>query len=137
MIVADSGAVIALIDRDDRHHRVLKQLFEEDPSAWVLPSAILPEVDYVVSSHLGRSAAVAFRADIADGSFTVEWNGSADIRRARELDGLYADLDLGLVHGIVMATAERLRARAIATFDLRDFGPVELAGRPELWPRDL
>jgi hypothetical protein len=36
-----------------------------------------------------------------------------------------------------MATAERLEAEAIATFDLRDFAPVELIGRPKLIPRDL
>jgi len=36
-----------------------------------------------------------------------------------------------------MAMAERLAAKAIATLDLRDFAPVELAGRPALWPRDL
>lgn len=49
----------------------------------------------------------------------------------------YADLDLGLVDACVMAVAERLGARAIATLDLRDFGSVELAGAPALWPRDL
>ena len=137
LIVADTGAIIALIDGDDRHHMVLRELFEADPDAWVLPWAILPEVDYVVSSHLGRSAAVAFRADLSEGTFTVEWNGSADVRRAHELDERYSDLDLGLVDAVVMATAERLEARAIATLDLRDFGAVELTGRPELWPRDL
>ena len=46
-------------------------------------------------------------------------------------------LSLGLVDGVVMAMAEKLQARAIATLDVRDFGAVELKGRPELWPRDL
>jgi hypothetical protein len=36
-----------------------------------------------------------------------------------------------------MAMAERLGAEAIATLDLRDFGAVELKGRPKVWPRDL
>ena len=44
---------------------------------------------------------------------------------------------LGGVDAIVMACAERLGATAIATLDLRDFGAVQLVGRPELWPRDL
>lgn len=67
----------------------------------------------------------------------MDWEGSADLERARELDELYSDLSLGLVDAIVMATAERLGARAIASLDLRDFAAVELAGRPQLWPRDL
>ncbi len=37
----------------------------------------------------------------------------------------------------VMAVAERLRASAIATLDLRHFGVVTLRGRPRLLPRDL
>jgi hypothetical protein len=36
-----------------------------------------------------------------------------------------------------MATAERLRARAIATLDLRHFASVKLAGSPLLIPRDI
>lgn len=137
MIVADTGAVIALIDRDDRHHEALKDIFEADSGQWVLPWAILPEVDHIVSSRLGSEVAAAFRADLADGLFNVEWEGSRDLSRAVELDELYADLGLGLVDALVMATAERLEARAIATLDLRDFGPVELRGGPRLWPRDL
>ena len=137
MIVADTGAVIALIDADDGHHETLRLAFEAEPSLWVLPWAILPEVDYLASFRLGGGAAQAFRADLADGLFKVEWNGAADLQRAVELDELYADLSLGLVDTVVMAMAERLGARAIATLDVRDFAPVELAGRPALWPRDL
>lgn len=137
MIVADTGAVIALIDADDRHHEALRTVFEAEPNLWVLPWAILPEIDYLASSRLGSRATQAFRADLADGLFNVEWNGGADLPRAVELDELYADLSLGLVDTVVMAIAERIGARAIATLDLRDFAPVELAGRPALWPRDL
>ena len=137
MIVANTSAVVALIDSDDRHHEALRREFESAPDRWVLPWAILPEVDYIVSSRLGESTARAFRADLANGLFTVEWEGGADLRRAQDLDGRYSDLSLGLVDAVVMAVAERVGARAIATLDLRDFAPVELAGQPELWPRDL
>lgn len=137
MIVADTGAVVALIDRDDRHHESLRELFESGVGDWVLPWAILPEVDDIVSSRMGRPAARAFRADLANGLFTVEWDGEADLGRARELDDFYSDLSLGLVDAVVMATSERLGARAIVTLDLRDFAAVELVGHPELWPRDL
>lgn len=137
MIVADTGAIIALIDGDDRHHEVLRDAFEIESDTWVLPWAILPEVDHIVARRLGSEVAGAFRADLADGLFAVDWIGAPDLPRVVELNERYADLGLGLVDAAVMATAERLQARAIATLDLRDFGSVELAGRPELWPRDL
>ena len=137
MIVADTGAVVALIDADDRHHAVLRAAFEDEPDAWVLPWAILPEVDHIVVSRLGAAAARAFRSDLAEGAFLVEWGVPADLARAAALDARYADLRLGLVDAVVMAVAERLGARAIATLDLRDFGSVELDDAPALWPRDL
>ena len=137
MIVADTGAIVALIDRDDRHHAALRRAFEADPGAWVLPWAILPEVDHIVASRLGPAVARAFRADVAAGAYSVEWDGGADLPRALDLDARFADLELGLVDAVVMAMAERLGAHAIATLDLRDFAAVELAGSSQLWPRDL
>jgi len=137
VIVADTGAVLALLDRDDRHHGALRAAFERDPDGWVLPWAILAEVDHIASSRLGPDVARSFRTDVAAGAFVVEWDGAADLARAVELDERHSDLDLGLVDAVVMAMAERLGARAIATLDLRDFAAVELHGSPELWPRDL
>jgi predicted nucleic acid-binding protein len=137
VIVADTGAVVALIDRDDRHHTALRAAFESAPDEWILPWAILPEVDHIVRTRLSAEAARAFAGDVAEGAFAVDWGGNTDLRRAAELDVRYADLELGLVDAVVMAIAERLGAPTIATLDLRDFGAVELAGRPALWPRDL
>lgn len=136
MIVADTGAMIALIDADDRHHQAMLDVFDSDPAGWVLPCAILPEVDYLLAKRVGRAAANAFRADLARGAFAIAWGTADDLARAEELCTRYAALDLGLVDAVVAAVAERLRARAIATLDLRDFGPLELRGTPKLLPRD-
>ncbi len=137
MIVGDTSAVIALIDADDRHHRALQELFEQDPGAWVLPWAVLPEVDYMVATHIGRSAQDAFLSDLAAGSFSVEWGEASDLERAHELCTRYGSLGLGLVDGSVIAVAERLGSDAIATLDLRHFGAVAIEGDPKLFPRDL
>jgi hypothetical protein len=137
MIVADTGAVIALIDADDRHHESVRQLFEQNPDEWVLPWAILPEVDYLLATRVGTRAQSAFLDDLAAGAFAVEWGDQADVQRANSLCDQYADLKMGLVDGVVIGVAERLEATAIATFDLRHFGVVVIEGRPLLFPRDL
>jgi hypothetical protein len=137
VIVADTGAIVALVDADDRHHRALRALFEDDPDAWVLPWAILPEVDYLLKAHVGTRAQAAFFADLADGRYAVEWGEDADLSRARELDRRHRSLALGLVDGVVIAVSERLAARAIATLDIRHFAAVPIAGSPRLLPRDL
>jgi len=72
MIVADTGAVLSLLDADDRHHAVLRALFEQRPAAWLLPWAILPEVDYLARTQLGARVAEAFRGDLAGGAFVIE-----------------------------------------------------------------
>jgi uncharacterized protein len=137
MIVADTGAIVALVDEDDAHHEALLALFKEDPDQWLLPWAILPEVDYLVASYVGIDAERAFVSDLASGSFRIDWGAENDLRRADELNRRYRDLKLGLVDTIVMAIAERTRAGAIATIDVRHFGAVTLEGAPQLLPRDL
>lgn len=136
MIVADTGAIVALIDADDAHHLAMRRLFEETRTDWVLPWAILPEVDYLVATHVGQKAQDAFVRDLADGAFAVEWGTPVDLMRAEKLCKQYRALRLGLVDAAVIALAERLRARAIATLDVRDFGAVKIAGSPKLLPRD-
>jgi len=136
MIVADTGAILALVDAGDAHHRAVRSLYEEHPAAWVLPWAILPEVDYLLGRHVSARARRLFVDDLAAGAFAVEWGAPADLERAAELDRRYATLGLGLVDAAVMAVAERLGADAIATLDLRHFGAVALATKPRLLPRD-
>ncbi len=136
MTVADTGAVVALIDADDPHHEQMVALFDADPQGWVLPWAILPEVDYLILSHLGGEVERAFVADLASGAFVIGWGEPTDLVRASELCEAYRDLDLGMTDAVVMAMAERLGVEAIATLDLRDFGAVKLRGAPKLVPRD-
>jgi hypothetical protein len=136
VIVADTGAVVALIDADDRHHEAMRGIFEADPARWVIPWATLPEIDYLLATHVGTKAQDAFLADLADGAFTVEWGRPEDLERARAVHSKYRASRLGLVDGVVIAVAERLRASAIATLDVRHFGAVVIRGRPKLLPRD-
>lgn len=136
MIVVDTGAMLALLDASEDHHSVIRELYEENPDAWIVPWAILPEVDYLVAAHLGAKAQEAFLADLAEGAFLVEWGRDEDLAVARRICTRYRSLQPGLVDAIVIATAERLKADSIATLDLRHFGAVSIRGTPRLLPRD-
>jgi uncharacterized protein len=136
MIVADTGALVALFDRSDRHHEALRRLYEDNPDRWVLPWAVLPEVDYLTATHLGQRAQELWLADLSSGAFNVEWGRPEDLAAAERLCRRYKSLRIGLVDGVVAAVAERLRASAIATLDLKHFGAITIKGRPRLIPRD-
>lgn len=137
MIIADTGAIVALVDRKDRHHRAVLDAYDDSGDEWLLPWAILPEVDHLLGAHVGARAQDAFLADLADGAYAVAWGEDADLDDAAKITRQYRSLGLGLVDAIVMAVAARRRARAIVTLDVRHFAAVKISGAPQLWPRDL
>lgn len=137
MIVADTSAIVALLDRDERHHEAIRQLFQKDDEPWLLPWAILPEVDYLASQRLGARVQSLWMDDLAAGVYQVRWGEEEDLEHARRIQKKYKALKLGLVDAIVMAVAESVDASAIVTLDLRHFGSAKLAGAPKLYPRDL
>ena len=134
MIVADTSAIVALIDHSDGAHRAILALYTRDPDAWTLPWPILPEVAYLVGRYGGPAVEQTFLEDVAARHYGVEWGQPVDLSRAAEINRQYAGLHLGLVDTVVMAIAERLGARAIATLDRRHFGAVTLRGAPTLVP---
>lgn len=137
-LIADSGAIYGLHDRDDRHHRALRRFIERAPDQVLIPSAILSEIDYLLRSKLGIGAELDFLDDIVAGVFTVESFTTDDAARSRELIEQYRGLDLGLADAAVIATAERLGIRRIFTVDERDFRAVRgIDGKPfTLLPAD-
>jgi uncharacterized protein len=126
VIVADTGGILALLNRKDAHHAVISELFADGNLPWTVPWAVLPEVDYLASTRLGCAVALAFAQDVRDGAFLVDEHVRRDLPRACELLARYAGLELGLVDAVVMAQAERHRARIIVTTDARHFRAVRL-----------
>lgn len=137
MIVADTGALFALLHANEPRHAEMLALYQDDPDAWLLPWAILPEVDYLLQTRSGAGAWQVFLAELSEGAWAIEWGGDGDLERAHDLNRQYRALKLGLVDGVVMAIAERVKAEAIATLDLKHFGAVKLAGNPRLLPPDV
>jgi predicted nucleic acid-binding protein len=65
----------------------------------------------------GARVEALFLTALADGDFTAVDLTSEDYRRASELVTTYADLPLGTTDTTVIALAERLGVREIATLD--------------------
>ena len=90
---------------------------------------MLAEVDYFLRDE--REAMRVFLQDLARGAFTYAPPTVGQLSRAMEVGRRYADLRLGLVDGSVVALAEWLGVRRLATRDVRHFAAVRLRdGRP-------
>lgn len=85
-----------------------------------VPGPVLVEVDQLLRARVGARAARLFLEALAAGEHTVAFLSAGLLRRAVEIDARFADLDLGLVDGCVMAIAESMRA-PILTFDFEHF----------------
>ncbi len=88
---------------------------------------MVAEVATLLETRLGPVAEVRFLADLAAGNLLVEPVHSTDWLRIAELVSSHRDLPLGTVDASVVAAAERLDIREIATLDRRHFSVVRPA----------
>ena len=123
-LILDTGPLYASLDRRDRDHERCRALIEGAVEPLVVPSPVLPEVDYLASERLGPGAMLALLADVEVGAYLVENLEPDDHSRVRDLMERYADLDLGFVDAAVVAVAERLDEPKVATLDHRHFSVV-------------
>lgn len=127
MIVADTGAVYALYDADDRNHGPVRSAFAAIRESVHIPQPCLGELDYLLRTHLGLQAELDFLTEVQKGRFVLEPLLLRDVARCGAILRQYSNLDLGLADASVVATAERLRTGRILTVDYRDFSVLRSA----------
>jgi len=132
VIVVDTGPLVALVDRDDAHHITCTTWFDACTDVVVVPAPVIVEVCWLLSSRVGPDAEAAFLAGLSGDDPRVEPLAAIDYRRAAELVGIYADLDLGFVDASVVAVTERLGIGTVATLNHRDFRVVRPQHREHL-----
>ncbi|MDR8407250.1 PIN domain-containing protein [Nonomuraea sp. 3-1Str] len=118
-VLLDTGPLIAVVDRDDKHHASCVRLLESLDGPLLLPSTILIEAGWTINRHMGSSVHAKF-LDLVTDEFELVNLISSDIRRMAELVRTYRDARLDPADVSVVAIAERLAITHIATLD-RDF----------------
>jgi predicted nucleic acid-binding protein len=122
-LICDTGALLDYLVASAPDHLLFRNAIDQARTRYV-PALVLAEVDYFLRHE--RRAMQAFMQDVARGAFTYAQPSLDQLSRAMEIDRRYEDLGLGLVDGSVVALAEALGIRRLATRDVRHFAAVRL-----------
>lgn len=127
MIVCDTGPIVAAaLQSDNRYHECV-ELFTGLHLAGhtlLVPGTVVAEVGYMLARESGAEVEALFLTAVADGDLELVDLTTADLRRAAQLVRTYADMPLGTTDATVIAVAERLGVREVATLDRRHFSVV-------------
>jgi uncharacterized protein len=122
-LICDTGAIIDYLVKGAPDHRRFRRAIDAARARYV-PGLVLAEVDYFLRNE--REAMRAFMKDLDTGAFTYAPPAADQLARAMNIDARYANLGLGLVDATVVALAEDIGVRRVATRDVRHFGVVRL-----------
>jgi predicted nucleic acid-binding protein len=122
-IVVDAGPLIALFDRNDRHHRRAVEFVRTCQSHLVTNLPVLTEATFML-----RFSVEAQRDLLMWAHQSVEIDGATtDLPRIAALLEMYRDMPADFADASLVALAERLNLRRVASTD-RDFAVYRRLG---------
>lgn len=127
--LVDTAAVVALINRADRHHTAAAEWFQRFRGQLLTTEAVVTETAYVLaaSQNHQRAALIWFERARAAGLLVVE--PVADYAAVARIIAQYANLPCDYADASLIALAERSGVTAIATIGQRDFSIYRVRGR--------
>jgi uncharacterized protein len=118
-ILLDASAILAAADQADLNHAAAMAWFRRADEPMLLGALTLAELDVLLQRELGLEATVALIRSITGGGIRLVAPTDADLTRAAEHLEAAAEHRPRLADAVLVATAERLGIRRVATFDRR------------------
>lgn len=127
--LVDTGAVVALVNRADRHHTAAVEWFRRFRGRLLTTEAVITETAYVLAASPvhQRAALLWFERARAAGLLNIE--PVTDYAALAGIITRYSELPCDYADASLIALAERSGVAAIATIDQRDFSVYRLRGR--------
>jgi predicted nucleic acid-binding protein len=119
-VLVDSGPLYALFDRDDRFNPAVKAWLAANRRPLITNAAVATEVTYLLGRWCGTDHQLLFLDFLQQPGWLVE-DLARDLPRIRDLMDRYRDLPADFTDASLVALAERLRCKEVATTDQRDF----------------
>lgn len=126
-LLLDTGALVSLLDRGQKHHENYARFFGEWDRPVVSTEAVLTEATHLLAGlRGGRQACVDFF--LLGGALLVPAT-KASLRRSRDLVHQYSDLPMDYADATLVVLAEELGTNLVFTTDRRDFAVYRIKGR--------
>ena len=113
-IVVDAGPLIALFDRDDRHHRRAVEFVRDGRARLITNLPVLTEATFLLRFSVEAQRDLLWWAHK---SLEIDQGTSADLPRIITLLEKYRDMPADFADASLVALAERLNVSRIASVD--------------------
>jgi len=123
-VLVDTGILYALADIDDAWHEPVQAFLQTITDVLVVPITVLPEICYLLNTHLGQESERKLIASITQGELRIEGLTTEDFRRSLQLLESYSNLNIGFVDASLVAISERLKINRILTTDRKHFSII-------------
>ena len=117
-VLLDTGCIVALLDRSERHHGRCVEVVSDLAGPLVTCEAVIAESCYLLRNLRGAPETVL--ENIHRGVFQVPYGIEQAVPRLKALMGKYRDVPMDLADACLVHMAELLRTGKILTLD-RDF----------------
>lgn len=128
-MLVDTGAWYAIADSSDRHHQAARRFYTEHAGRTALATTdlIVAEFWALISSHLGRPAALTFWETLRDTRIPILTVETADLEAAWHISQAFPDQAFSFVDCTTFALMERAGISEAFAFDshflVYRFGP--------------
>jgi len=123
----DTGAILALLDRDDEWHRPCVEAYNSHRLPWLTSEAVLTEAMHLVLRNLRDERGVWQL--LRSGAIQMSPIPHEELPQIEALMHDYADCPMDFADGTLVHLAARERLSTILTVDHDDFETYRLPGR--------
>lgn len=127
--LVDSGALVALVNRADRHHRQAAEWFRSFRGQMLTTEAVITETAYVLAASAEHQRAALAWVQRARNARLLQVFAVEDHAAIARVMARYADLPCDYADATLIALAEASGVMQIATIDQRDFSVYRARGR--------
>lgn len=120
--LTDTGPLVALVDKDDKHHADVTETLKRLPKVPLLTTwPCLTEAMYLLYQSIGYSAQEDLWRYVQQGVLRLYIPSDVDWQRIRELMAIFRDAPMDMADASVVVVAENLELSRVFTYDRHFF----------------